>query len=796
MEIDCGSSMPATRSCSAELKRKHDFMNNLLPPSSKNANRRPRTAEEKPVFIQETNELQNLQSMRPKSGSEIPRRKPMRETSPFPVDVDLDEDDDEDEGSSFANTMIDPFDDTKELKIGHSSLQDGQEMRPQLSQHETATKNSSGFHAGERKESVINKQDLESLSNISCSSFAPSVSGSNSQPKLYDQIVEDDLGSALSHSSNPSHESSHVHRSSFWPDSRTDSLSTIPSSAHLYCGSTQHNSKPLSICQVLGKGNQWALNSQTINLLEESEDHLYLTQARHQGQNPSMNNIRRDQNLSEWEKDSNFASDEKQYFNHLNTDAAASPSLSPSCNAEMSRLSSVEDNAQARSVSSEILPGHERDYSILSSHLMQPVFPVEKVETLVNEQSVEVDQHDGPSALEPSHLPSEATIVHTRRVAAPTFVKPVHLGGKPAKLRSAASPALHPSLESSNAKAESSSEEVSNPELNVLLPSHFGSPNSLFVRQRQDSYQKRPNTLRVSHGSMAPQALQSDGDKFSLNSGHSSTSDRLISQATTNPLRGSESNNSIQNAIKLRSLEEQSIVSNRNFAALKLQEASQQRVGSEQTSGTDDNSHEAMSTTYVQPCHNSDLPPSPFTAHTSKTPASENTDGFPQYSQAQMGIPDATKDKIWRERVKEAQVQLDEDDVEIVEEEMQWDEQIDLLFIRNRLVHEVTELAPRWPTVRKSLVRHSGHERDGTPEPFLNHNGKESNIILESDKDRRKRQEAIESRFREMTVEVLGKAEMAYASINIWTESRKGKWIVRNSAPKDGKRVVEEYILN
>ena len=131
---------------------------------------------------------------------------------------------------------------------------------------------------------------------------------------------------------------------------------------------------------------------------------------------------------------------------------------------------------------------------------------------------------------------------------------------------------------------------------------------------------------------------------------------------------------------------------------------------------------------------------------------------------------------------------LDEDDVELVEEEPILTEQTSLFGIRRRLVGRFESLGAKTSTAlsAKSSMR-SGLAAGSTTAGMVILPRRE-NTMLGSEKEIRKREEALGAREKDLTIEAISKAEMAYVTFEVWTESRSGKWAIRGPATDDGER--------
>lgn len=140
---------------------------------------------------------------------------------------------------------------------------------------------------------------------------------------------------------------------------------------------------------------------------------------------------------------------------------------------------------------------------------------------------------------------------------------------------------------------------------------------------------------------------------------------------------------------------------------------------------------------------------------------------------------------------------LNEEDIEIVEDSRFVVDDTDLYDVRRRLVTDFASLGSKWSGTNRPLStrsRPTSGEMDGESQGLgatnveeLDNDTKNGqwNMFVGSEKERRKRLEALEARERDLSVDALGKAEMAYAHVDVWTESRKGKWVVRRPAPDD-----------
>jgi hypothetical protein len=127
------------------------------------------------------------------------------------------------------------------------------------------------------------------------------------------------------------------------------------------------------------------------------------------------------------------------------------------------------------------------------------------------------------------------------------------------------------------------------------------------------------------------------------------------------------------------------------------------------------------------------------------------------------------------------QTTLDEEDIEVVEEEPFIETDTDLYVIRRRLVKQFSDLG----TKRRAAQRPEGDGLQGEEDAQSMAVDEIKAEVFATEKEKRKRQEALEARERALTVEALSKAEMAYAHIEVWTESRRGKWTVRGPADED-----------
>lgn len=130
---------------------------------------------------------------------------------------------------------------------------------------------------------------------------------------------------------------------------------------------------------------------------------------------------------------------------------------------------------------------------------------------------------------------------------------------------------------------------------------------------------------------------------------------------------------------------------------------------------------------------------------------------------------------------------LNEEDVDLVEGDVKPAVEFDLHAIRHLIATDLTKANARRLGSRKSSRSLAAEVALGDAASVAGSTADTPITVLHSDKERRKRREVIAAREREMTLEALAKSEMAYARIDIWTESRKGKWIVRGSAEGDGE---------
>jgi hypothetical protein len=134
---------------------------------------------------------------------------------------------------------------------------------------------------------------------------------------------------------------------------------------------------------------------------------------------------------------------------------------------------------------------------------------------------------------------------------------------------------------------------------------------------------------------------------------------------------------------------------------------------------------------------------------------------------------------------------LDEDDVEIVEEEsiLLDTRETNLYHIRERLVHEFENLGARSSRPTSRLSNHSLNPNDGS---IQGANSAQSSwkMTLTPEKEVKKREEALRARERDLTIQALSKAEMANVKIEIWTESRRGRWTIRGPVSDDGESLM------
>lgn len=132
-------------------------------------------------------------------------------------------------------------------------------------------------------------------------------------------------------------------------------------------------------------------------------------------------------------------------------------------------------------------------------------------------------------------------------------------------------------------------------------------------------------------------------------------------------------------------------------------------------------------------------------------------------------------------------LELDEEDIELVQEETVVTEQTSLFGVRRRLVVAIPALGGKSSTLskRKSSLSTAGAEADGAGMSAAAKPG--WSLLVGNEKEIKKREEALEARERDLTIEALSKAEMAYVKVEVWTESRKGRWTVRGPAPYDGE---------
>lgn len=129
---------------------------------------------------------------------------------------------------------------------------------------------------------------------------------------------------------------------------------------------------------------------------------------------------------------------------------------------------------------------------------------------------------------------------------------------------------------------------------------------------------------------------------------------------------------------------------------------------------------------------------------------------------------------------------LDEADIEIVEEEPVHREQTTLFGVRRRLVEHFDDLGRRSGRIL-STKPSINMSRAATEQTKSMTQGSQRPREFVSEKERRKREDDLEAREKDLTIEALSKAEMATVRIEIWTESRKGKWIIRGPAENDGE---------
>lgn len=164
---------------------------------------------------------------------------------------------------------------------------------------------------------------------------------------------------------------------------------------------------------------------------------------------------------------------------------------------------------------------------------------------------------------------------------------------------------------------------------------------------------------------------------------------------------------------------------------------------------------------------------------TASTIHSASDSASPRVSRVQVQTLQQSRNSI----LKQA---LDEADIEIVEEEPILQEQTTLFGVRRRLVEEYEELGRRSGRIlssKASMNMSQASESSSSPRS----EAPLRTFDFVSEKEMRKKVEDLENREKELTIEALSKAEMAYVRIEIWTESRKGKWIIRGSAENDGE---------
>ncbi|UZJ54442.1 hypothetical protein CBS101457_003762 [Exobasidium rhododendri] len=137
--------------------------------------------------------------------------------------------------------------------------------------------------------------------------------------------------------------------------------------------------------------------------------------------------------------------------------------------------------------------------------------------------------------------------------------------------------------------------------------------------------------------------------------------------------------------------------------------------------------------------------------------------------------------------LKDVKTSLEDGDIELMEQNTILTDirQTNLYDVRRRLVNEFETLGAKSGRRRSksygttsSLISDGRNAVESSQRPW--------NLTLASEKEAKRSEEAIEVREKDLTIEALSKAEMASVKIEIWTESRKGKWTIRGPVSDDG----------
>jgi hypothetical protein len=124
-------------------------------------------------------------------------------------------------------------------------------------------------------------------------------------------------------------------------------------------------------------------------------------------------------------------------------------------------------------------------------------------------------------------------------------------------------------------------------------------------------------------------------------------------------------------------------------------------------------------------------------------------------------------------------MQLEEPDIDLVVDESRSNAETSLYAVRRRLV----ETYPSLGSSRSAFALGRGHSSRKSIDASEASKAAGFGVLVGNEKDARKREEALEAREREITIEAICKDEVAVVKIEIWTEARSGRWIVCGPAP-------------
>lgn len=128
---------------------------------------------------------------------------------------------------------------------------------------------------------------------------------------------------------------------------------------------------------------------------------------------------------------------------------------------------------------------------------------------------------------------------------------------------------------------------------------------------------------------------------------------------------------------------------------------------------------------------------------------------------------------------------LKEQDIEFIEEVPVLIEQSALFGVRRRLVGEFSDLGYKYTKVVKrkdDQLTSMGLADDANSRSYTLRR-----MTLGPEKELREREELLEAREQDLTIEALSKAEMAYVKFEVWTEARHGRWMIKGPAQDQGR---------